>query len=129
MVALGKNQNPAASKISAIGAISKIRKLNLGNDIWGKENLRLGAGGGAACSTTGSGFGKDSTRSAGTKPRSDSGSGSGGGGGAVSTKMPMALATSVPPARAVARIVKSEGRSAILGKCKKGKRFWGACQA
>src|SRR3989344_7820247 len=124
MVALGKNQKPAVNPPRTTKTIGIIKRLKRG-----RENLRLGGGGGAACSTTGSGFGKDSTWSAGTKPRSDSGSGSGGGGGAVSTKMPMALATSAPPARAVARLVKSEGRSAILGKCKKGKRFWGACQA
>src|SRR3989344_6011478 len=120
MVALGKNQKPAVNPPRTTKTIGIIKRLKRG-----RENLRLGGGGGAACSTTGSGFGKDSTWSAGTKPRSDSG----GGGGAVSTKIPMALATSVPPARAVARIVKSEGRTSLLGKCKKGKRFWGACQA
>src|SRR3989344_4856836 len=106
MVALGKNQKPAVNPPRTTKTIGIIKRLKRG-----RENLRLGGGGGAACSTTGRGFGKDSTWSAGTKPRSDSGSGSGGGGGAVS------------------QIGKSEERTSILGKCKKGKRFWGACQA
>ena len=50
-----------------------------------------------------------------TKPRSDGVTSAWG----VSEIKPMAWATSVPPARAIARTVKSGGRISTLGKCRK----------